>query len=114
MTTITLFLLIGVFCLFWLWLETTKARELARRYAGRACKELGVQLLDQTVALRRSRLIRGSRGSLTIERYFRFEFSESGNDRNSGEIRLRQGIATSLVLEGANMGRVVIDRPPAI
>lgn len=108
MSVITLFLLIGVFGLVLFWLDTTDARDRARFHARRACKDLRVQLLDQTVALHRTQLSRQRSGRLGIERYFRFEFSETGNDRNRGEIRLRQGIAISIVLESASMGRVVI------
>ena len=109
MTGITLFLLIGVLGLVLLWLDTTEARDQARGQARRACEDLRVQFLDQTVALRRTRLFRQHSGLLGIERCFRFEFSETGNDRNLGEIRLRRGVAISLVLEGASMGRVVLN-----
>ena len=109
MTGITLFLLIAVLGLVLLWLDTTEARDHARGQARRACEDLRVQFLDQTVALRRTRLFRQRSGLLGIERCFRFEFSETGNDRNLGEIRLRRGVAISLVLEGASMGRVVLN-----
>lgn len=109
MPGITLFLLIGVFGLVLLWLDTTEARDQARGHARRACEDLSVQLLDQTVALNRTRLSRERSGPLGIERCFRFEFSETGTDRNQGEIRLRRGMVLRLVLEGASLGRVVVN-----
>lgn len=113
MTGFTLFLLIGVFGLVLFWLDTTETRDQARVHARHACKDLGVQLLDQTVALTRTRLTRQGSGRLGIERCFRFEFSETGNDRNPGEIRIRQRALTSIVLEGALMGRVLINNETA-
>ena len=109
MTEITLFLLIGVFGLVLFWLDTTQARDQARGLARRACEDLGVQLLDQTVALSRTQLTRQGTGLLGVERCFRFEFSEAGNDRNLGELRLRQATVIRIVLDGALMGRVVIN-----
>jgi len=111
MTGMTLAVMVIGLALVVLWLDTTDARDLARIKARRACQELGVQLLDQTVALRHTRIRRLNTGWLTIERCFGFEFSETGNDRNRGELRLRCGQATQIVLTSANLGTVVIDPP---
>ena len=91
----------------WFILDTARARDAARHHAGRYCRELGVQFLDQTVALASTRLVRRPGGSLWLQRGFRFEFSETGNDRWPGEISVLAGVATHIVLDGDRIGRVV-------
>ena len=92
----------------WYWVGSIQAKELAVTVARRGCEQHGVQLLDQTVALRRTRLARNTGGSLWLERHFRFEFSEGGNDRNFGQVRVRGHLPVHIALEGAGIGRVVI------
>lgn len=91
----------------WGWLETARARDLARRLARRLCKEAGVQLLDETVALRRT-FLRRQGGRFSIGRQFRFEFSEGGVDRRSGELTLIGGRMETAVLDGERIGRTII------
>ena len=79
--------LLLVFSAVWLWLDGARAREMAVGLAQRACKERGVQLLDQAVALRRLGLRWQSRG-LRIRRVYRFEFSEEGIGRQVGYLVL--------------------------
>lgn len=71
----------------WFWLDAARAREMAVGLAQRACKERGVQLLDQAVALRRLGLRWRSSG-LRIRRVYRFEFSEEGIGRRTGYLVL--------------------------
>lgn len=70
------------------WWNGARARELAVRFAGQACRRESVQLLDQTVALTRWRPVRLSGGSLGLRRDYRFEFTEDGRHRDGGEISL--------------------------
>lgn len=79
--------LLLVFAVSWFWLDAARAHEMAIGLAQRACKERGVQLLDQAVALRRLGLRWGSRG-LRIRRVYRFEFSEEGVARHTGYLVL--------------------------
>ncbi len=101
--------LIAIFAVAWFWLDTAAARDRARRGAHRLCSELGVQFLDQTVALSRTRLRRGPNGGLCWERLFRFEFSESGIERYSGRVEILGRRATWAILDGARIGRVLAD-----
>ena len=79
--------LLLVFAVIWFWLDAARAHEMATGLAQRACRERGVQLLDQAVALRRLGLRWGPRG-LRIRRVYRFEFSEEGVARRTGYLVL--------------------------
>ena len=87
MPTLLLLMLVGAagFFLF------TAARAAAERAAdiGRdACAAAGVQWLDQSVHATGIRLRRRDDGWLGLERSFRFEYSEDGQDRHVGRIVL--------------------------
>lgn len=82
----------------WFWLDTLKAREIALAAGQRACESESLQFLDWTVAQSRMRLARNSEGQVRVARTYRFEYSETGNDRNTGTIELlgRRVIAVGL------------------
>lgn len=73
----------------WLWLDSIKAREIAVRAAFRACDGDGVQLLDETVAIRSLSLARNEDGKVCLVRKYGFEFSDTGENRRSGWLVLR-------------------------
>lgn len=83
----TLLLLI-VGAAVWFWLDSLKAREIAVRAAEAACAEEGLQLLDETAAVRSLRLARDEDGRLRLRRIYGFEFSDTGNDRRAGSLAL--------------------------
>lgn len=60
------------------------AKERVRKAASRHCEQLGVQLLDDTVVLVRTRLKRDSRGQVRLQRSYEFEFTSTGEHRYSG------------------------------
>lgn len=70
------------------WHSALGARERARAHARRLCRAAHLQLLDETVALRRLRLGRRGDGRLQIEREYRFEVSRNGRDRLPAGLRL--------------------------
>lgn len=72
----------------WFWLDGARAREIAVRAAADACVEDGFQFLDETVVLRRLRLIRDDGGRLCVLREYSFEFSDTGNNRQGGRVSL--------------------------
>lgn len=72
----------------WLWFGSLRARESAVRAARLACQADGVQLLDDTVALAALGLRRGDDGWPLLRRIYRFEFSDTGNNRLDGSITL--------------------------
>jgi hypothetical protein len=87
MPTLLLLMLVGVAGFFFF----TAARAAAERAAeiGRdACQAAGVQWLDQSVHATGMRLRRHDNGWLGVERSFRFEYSEDGQDRHIGRVVL--------------------------
>jgi hypothetical protein len=83
----------------WLWFDTLRARECAMEAARRACEMDEVQLLDDTVALERWRLKRDADGHLAILRVYRFEFSDTGDNRLHGRVTLLGRTLQTLHLE---------------
>jgi len=73
--------------LFW-WMDSLKAREIAVQVGKQACRERGLQFLDDTVALVRTSLRRNEEGTLIFQRIYRFEFSDTGDNRRDGDITL--------------------------
>jgi hypothetical protein len=72
------------------WQNALRARERARALCFDLCTQANVQLLDQTVALQRMRLIKGPHG-LRMRRDYRFDFSVDGRDRHRGTLSLVAG-----------------------
>jgi hypothetical protein len=85
MAWLVLFALVGGFAL---WLDGLRARDLALTVARQQTTRLGLQLLDDTVALQRVRLVRTEGGWLMLARRFRFEFTETGDNRREGVVIL--------------------------
>jgi hypothetical protein len=69
-----------------LWREHMRAREAAMAWCRRICSEHGVQLLDDTVCLRRMRLRWAAGGRPVVQRVYGFEFSRTGADRHMARI----------------------------
>lgn len=80
---------------FWVWQNALRARERARELAREVCTRAGMQLLDQTVALRRVRLHRVPGEGLRLARCYGFEVSVDGHDRRRGSLDLLDGDAVS-------------------
>lgn len=91
---IVLLALLGA--LAWYWYAGMQVREQAIAVGRRSCAEAGVQFLDESVALSRTRFARNSRGHLVFQRDYRFEFSDTGNNRLPGLIRM-QGLRVEWV-----------------
>lgn len=83
----------------WLWFDSLGTREAAVEAARRACTAEGVQLLDDTVALASLRPHRAGSGALTLRRIYRFEFSDTGNNRLGGSVTLIGCAVQALYLE---------------
>ncbi len=68
----------------WFWNDSARTREQTLKYCRDACRDLDIQLLEETVALAHTRLKRDARGHLLVHRWYRFEFSIDGADRHPG------------------------------
>ena len=82
--TTLLMLLAGI---VWLWLDSARAREMATALASEYCRRSGLQFLDGTAALARTRL-RWTKDGLRLRRLFRFDYSEAGVGRHTGHLIL--------------------------
>lgn len=97
----TLVLLLVLMVAVWLWSDGLRARELALATGVRACREMNVQHLDQTVALRRMALRRTQSGRIAILRAYGFEFTADGAGRRHGLV----------VVVGRHLDSVHMDLP---
>ena len=83
----------------WFWFDSLRARESAVEAAKRACAADGVVLLDDTVALAVLRVRRAGAGSIGLLRVYRFEFTDTGNNRLEGTVTLLGSMLQTLHLE---------------
>jgi len=73
------------------WQSALRTRERARDLGHALCARAGVQLLDQSVALRRLRLRRLPGHGWRVWRCYGFEISSDGSDRLRGSLDLVGG-----------------------
>ena len=78
-------LLVGI---GWFWWDSLNKRELAVRVARIVCQKADVQLLDETVAMRRLRIARDENQRVCLLREFGFEYSDTGDNRLPGYVYL--------------------------
>lgn len=76
--------LLSLFVAVWYWQDSLRSREVTLKYSRRFCEANDVQLLDQTVHVARFRFGRSSEGKFCIRRFYAFEFSVRGADRQHG------------------------------
>jgi hypothetical protein len=72
----------------WLWIDSLRARDVARAAARAACEAEGLLLLDDTVAIASMRPARKENGHLTLQRAYEFEYSDTGDNRRTGGLVL--------------------------
>ena len=81
------------------WWDTSAAKDRARSVAKQQCEQQDLQLLDDTVVLKKTRLNRDHKGHISPLRQFTFEFSSDGEQRTQGELHLLGKKVTHLHLE---------------
>jgi hypothetical protein len=89
--------LIGIAALY-LWSSgeyTQRARQLARTH----CKQLELQLLDDSMVIIRLWPMRSASGRLIFRRNYRFEFASTGDSRYRG----------TLILEGLQLRHIELE-----
>ena len=82
-----------------LFLDGLRVRESAIRIARQACREQGLQFLDDTVQGARTRLARDAAGHARLRRTYLFEFSDDGVGRRSGSVVMLGNAVESLQFE---------------
>ncbi|TMG87847.1 MAG: DUF3301 domain-containing protein [Betaproteobacteria bacterium] len=80
-------------------LDGLRVREAAIRIAKDACRERGLQFLDDTVQGARTRLARDAEGHSRLRRTYVFEFSDDGVGRRAGSVVMLGARLESLQLE---------------
>jgi len=78
----------ALFAVAWFWWDGLRKREIAIAAARLVCQKAGVQLLDETVSLARTRLRRDENQRARLYREFAFEFSDTGDNRQPGRVYL--------------------------
>lgn len=81
------------------WLDSLRALETARNAGKRACNGAGVQFLDDTVTVTALALRRNAAGHMAIRRSYRFEFSDTGDNRLEGTLVLLGAWVESVEME---------------
>jgi len=94
----------------WAWTDALRARELAIHHGRTLCREAGVQLLDQTVSLKRLRVARRA-GLPTLVRRYGFEVSLDGSDRHRCHLDIAGGRLEAWSLPLAEDTAAAIARP---
>jgi hypothetical protein len=87
----------------WYWLDSMRVREHAIAAGRRACDNARVQFLDDTVALTRTRFARNDVGQLQFLREYRFEFSDTGDNRRPGHVRVQGERVISVEMDGDSL-----------
>lgn len=85
--------------LVWYGLSALQAKERARRAGLQACRQAGVEFLDDTVQQQRLRLRRGPSGRLEWCRRYAFEFTSDGSRRHGGRIEVCGKVVIALEME---------------
>jgi hypothetical protein len=68
----------------WFWVDSLAARERANAAASAACEDLGLQLLDGTVAFARLSIRRGATGRIRLLRTYVFDYTANSIERRQG------------------------------
>lgn len=98
MNTFLLLCLLGAGA--WLWLDTLRNWELTVIACKQVCRQLQLQLLDDTVTLIRTRLKRNHHGWLTVQRVYHFEFFAGGDIRHPGVVIMCSDVLEVFELPG--------------
>lgn len=90
---------LGILAVGFFWVDSLRAREHALRAGRSACARYGLQFLDDTVACSRLRVSRDADGRVRLARTYTFEFSDTGNNRRCGAIRMLGPVVLDLQME---------------
>ena len=82
MFDVLILLVVGLIGYYW-W-HSGDFKALALSSASKHCEHFGLQLLDQSMVIKGLWLEKNVRGSLSVRRYYQFEFSSTGERRYQG------------------------------
>ena len=95
----SLFVLLALGALGGFWFHSIHILEIAREAGRKACLRESVQFLDDTVAGTGLALARDKNGRRILRRSYRFEFTETGNNRREGEVVMLGDRVESVTME---------------
>jgi len=72
----------------WYWLSAREIKDVALKAVKTYCKDVDVELLDESVVLRGFWFKRDKLGKMHLWRSYIFEFSSTGDDRYKGKVIL--------------------------
>ncbi|MBF0419780.1 MAG: DUF3301 domain-containing protein [Magnetococcales bacterium] len=72
----------------WIWYASMKAREQCHETAREVCRNMGVELLDDTVSLSHMGIQRNERGRLVLRRVYEFRYLDGDWSLHHGAIVL--------------------------
>lgn len=84
MSELALLLFLGIVVL--LWFESRRVQEIAVARCRQACRQAGVQFLDDIAPAWRMKLARDADGVLRLRRSYTFDYGTSLGERRSGSI----------------------------
>lgn len=99
-------IIIVLFAVAWFWVESLHVREIATEAAKQFCATQGLQFLDGAVAFTSIKLDRDKLGRLALARTYRFEFSDSGANRLSGNVVMHGRLVGPMHVEAFGMDSV--------
>jgi hypothetical protein len=82
------------------WFDSLRCREVATAICQQVCAQFHLQLLDDSIALYEIRLKRSQRGYFKIQRAYRFEFYDGGEQRLEGTLLMRGSTLEMLEVQG--------------
>ncbi len=100
MISILILILLGIIC--WFWADSMQARKIAIITTQRACEIRQLQLLDETVALKKISLKRGKNTRFAIWRTYQFDYCTNNDTRLHSTITLCGKSVVKLDLETRN------------
>ena len=97
LTKLLLLTLLGVIAVYWWQSGLFKGR--ARELASAHCRQLGLQLLDQSMVITAVWPTRGRSGKIELRRTYQFEFASIGDRRYQGLLVMQGMRLQSIELE---------------
>ena len=77
----TLIVIIVLLLAIWFWQNNMRAKEAALRACKAFCKNQGLQLLDDTISLKKLRFKRSTQGWVQFLRVYAFEYNTSDHTK---------------------------------
>ena len=95
----SIFLTAVVIGIVWYWVKSREVKDRALVAVAKHCKEMSLGLLDQTIALKQTRIGKNAYGSRCIIRTYQFDFTSLGEDRYQGRVVMHGPLVAGISLD---------------